>query len=75
MDDSLGRYVDGVFSPYEGPESISELKADLLSDLRERFRDLRAEGKDEATAFALTVETIGDIEETMRELLAMAAAL
>jgi hypothetical protein len=27
--------VDGGFAPYEGAKSISELKADLLADLRE----------------------------------------
>ncbi|MBB5867347.1 uncharacterized protein YjbI with pentapeptide repeats [Allocatelliglobosispora scoriae] len=67
MNDRLHEYVDGVFAPYEGTRSVSDLKADLLSDLRERFRELRAEGKDEATAFAVTIDSIGDIEETVRE--------
>ena len=67
MSDRLNDYVDSVFAPYEGTKSISELKADLLADLQERFRELRAEGKDEATAFELTVDSIGDIEETVQE--------
>lgn len=67
MNDKLNEYVDGVFAPYEGTRSVSELKTDLLADLQERFRELRAEGKDEATAFELTVESIGDIEETVQE--------
>ncbi|GIH02983.1 hypothetical protein Rhe02_10500 [Rhizocola hellebori] len=67
MSDKLNEYVDGVFAPYEGTKSVGELKADLLADLQERFRELRAEGKDEATAFDLTVESIGDIEETVQE--------
>jgi uncharacterized protein YjbI with pentapeptide repeats len=67
MTDKLDEYVDGVFAPYEGAKSISELKADLLADLRERFRELRAEGKDDATAFELTIDSIGDIEQTVRE--------
>ncbi|MPZ25749.1 MAG: pentapeptide repeat-containing protein [Micromonosporaceae bacterium] len=67
MNDKLDEYVDGVFAPYEGTKSISELKADLLADLHERFRELRAEGKDEATAFELTVDSIGDIEQTVQE--------
>src|SRR5262245_115720 len=65
--DKLDVYVDGVFAPYEGAKSISELKADLLADLRERFRELRAEGKDDATAFELTIDSIGDIEQTVQE--------
>jgi uncharacterized protein YjbI with pentapeptide repeats len=67
MNDRLNEYVDGVFAAYEGTKSVSELKADLLADLQERFRELRAEGKDEATAFELTVDSIGDIEETVQE--------
>jgi uncharacterized protein YjbI with pentapeptide repeats len=67
MSDKLNEYVDGVFAPYEGTRSVNELKADLLADLQERFRELRAEGKDDATAFELTVESIGDIEETVQE--------
>jgi uncharacterized protein YjbI with pentapeptide repeats len=67
MNDKLDEYVDGVFAPYEGAKSISELKADLLADLHERFRELRAEGKDDATAFELTIDSIGDIEQTVQE--------
>src|SRR6266568_2303820 len=67
MSDKLDEYVDGVFAPYEGAKSISELKADLLADLHERFRELKAEGKDDATAFELTVDSIGDIEQTVQE--------
>src|ERR671918_746397 len=67
MNDELDEYVDGVFAPYEGAKSISELKADLLADLHERFRELRAEGKDDATAFELTIDSIGDIEQTVQE--------
>ena len=65
--DKLDEYVDGVFAPYESAKSINELKADLLADLHERFRELKAEGKDDATAFELTIDSIGDIEQTVQE--------
>ena len=42
MNDKLNDYVDGVFAPYEEVKSISELKADLLADLYERYRELKA---------------------------------
>jgi hypothetical protein len=47
MNEKLTTYLKGVFAPYEGVKSVAELKADLLSDLQERFRELKAEGKDE----------------------------
>ncbi len=67
MNEQLTHYVNGVFAPYEGVKSVTELKADLLSDLQERFRELKAEGKDDETAFAMTIESIGDIEQTVQE--------
>lgn len=67
MTDKVDEYVDGIFGPYEGAKSVGELKADLLADLHERFHELRAAGKDETEAFELTIDSIGDIEETVRE--------
>lgn len=67
MNEKLNQYLNGVFAPYEGVKSVAELKADLLSDLQERFRELKAEGKDDETAFAMTIDSIGDIEQTVQE--------
>ncbi|MDR7277358.1 pentapeptide repeat-containing protein [Catenuloplanes atrovinosus] len=67
MTDRINEYVNGVFAPYEGAKSVAELKQDLLADLHERFHELRAEGKDDQTALELTIDSIGDIEQTVRE--------
>src|SRR6266478_4407172 len=67
MNDQLTTYVNGVFAPYDGVKSAAELKADLLADLQERFRELKAEGKDDETALNITIESIGDIEQTVQE--------
>ncbi len=67
MNEKLNQYLDGVFAPYEGVKSVAELKADLLSDLQERFRELKAEGKDDETAFEMTIDSIGDIEQMVQE--------
>jgi uncharacterized protein YjbI with pentapeptide repeats len=68
MSEKLNRYLNGIFAPYDGVKSVDELKADLLSDLEERFRELKAEGKDDETAFEMTVGSIGDIEQTVQEI-------
>ncbi len=75
MNEKLDQYVNGVFAPYEGVKSVAELKADLLADLQERFRELKAEGKDDETAFALTVDSIGDIEQTVQEVANLSRSL
>ncbi|EPZ52730.1 MULTISPECIES: pentapeptide repeat-containing protein [Alicyclobacillus] len=67
MNEKLTSYLNDVFAPYDGIKSVSELKDDLLLDLQERFRELKAEGKDDETAFEMTIDSIGDIEETVQE--------
>ena len=75
MNEKLTDYLNGVFAPYDGVKSVAELKADLLSDLQERFRELKAEGKDDETAFAMTVDGIGDIEQTVQEVANLSRSL
>ena len=67
MNEKLNQYLNAVFAPYDGVKSVAELKADLLSDLQERFNELKAGGKDDETAFQMTIDSIGDIEQTVRE--------
>jgi len=75
MNEQLTNYLNGVFAPYDGVKSVAELKADLLSDLQERFRELKAEGKDDETAFEMTVDSIGDIEQTVQEVANLSRSL
>src|SRR5512147_2178493 len=75
MDEKLTNYLNGVFAPYDGVKSVAELKADLLSDLQERFRELKAEGKDDETAFQMTIDSIGDIEQTVQEVANLSRSL
>jgi uncharacterized protein YjbI with pentapeptide repeats len=75
MNEKINQYLNGVFAPYEGVKSVAELKADLLSDLQERFRELKAEGKDDETAVAMTIDSIGDIEQTVQEMANLSRSL
>jgi len=75
MSEKLTNYLNGVFAPYDGVKSVDELKADLLSDLQERFRELKAEGKDDETAFEMTIGSIGDIEQTLQEVANLSRSL
>lgn len=75
MNEKINQYLNGVFAPYDGVKSVAELKADLLADLQERFRELKAEGKDDETAFAMTIDSIGDIEQTVQEVANLSRSL
>jgi uncharacterized protein YjbI with pentapeptide repeats len=75
MNEKLTIHLNDVFAPYDGIKSVSELKADLLSDLQERFRELKAEGKDDETALEMTIDSIGDIEQTVQEVANLSRSL
>src|SRR5665647_1522905 len=75
MNEKLTNYLNGVFAPYDGVKSVAELKTDLMSDLQERFHELKAEGKDDETAFEMTVDSIGDIEQTVQEVANLSRSL
>jgi uncharacterized protein YjbI with pentapeptide repeats len=75
MNEKINQYLNGVFAPYDGVKSVAELKADLLSDLQERFRELKAEGRDDETALEMTIDSIGDIEGTVQEVANLSRSL
>jgi uncharacterized protein YjbI with pentapeptide repeats len=75
MNDKLTNYLNSVFAPYDGIKSVVELKADLLTDLQERFSELKAEGRDDETAFEMTIDSIGDIEQTVQEVASLSRSL
>jgi uncharacterized protein YjbI with pentapeptide repeats len=75
MNEKLTNYLNGVFAPYDEIKSITELKADLLSDLQERYHELKADGKDDDTAYELTIDSIGDIEQTVQEVANLSRSL
>ncbi|WP_054028743.1 pentapeptide repeat-containing protein [Bacillus sp. FJAT-28004] len=75
MNQKLTNYLNGVFAPYDGVKSVEELKTDLHSDLQERYRELKEEGKDDKTAFEMTIDSIGDIEQTVQEVANLSRSL
>src|SRR5260370_9127405 len=75
MNEQVTNYVNGVFAPNEGVKRVAELKADLFSDLQERLRELKAEGKDDETALTMTIESIGNIEQTVQEVANLSRSL
>ena len=75
MSEKLTNYLNDIFAPFDEVKSVAELKADLHTDLQERFRELKAEGKDDETAFEMTIDSIGDIEQTVQEVANLSRSL
>jgi BTB/POZ domain-containing protein KCTD9 len=68
MNERLAKYLDEVFSPYEDIAATKELKEELLSNLQEKFDDLKSQDHDDETAYRITVESIGDISEIVESI-------
>lgn len=66
--EKLISYVNEIFAPYDGIKSVTELKADLLAELA-------AQGQDEDTAWQKTIDSIGDIDQTVQEVANLSRSL
>lgn len=75
MKEKIKDYVNTLFEPYDGGKSVAELKNDLLTDLCERYEELTAQGKDQQAALTETLDSIGDIEETLGEMASLTHTL
>ncbi|HCL00872.1 MAG TPA: pentapeptide repeat-containing protein [Lachnoclostridium phytofermentans] len=75
MNEKINHYVNNLFEPYDRTKSVTELKSDMLADLNERFEELTSQGKDEEAALAETLNSIGDIEETLGEMASLTHTL
>jgi uncharacterized protein YjbI with pentapeptide repeats len=68
MNEKLIKYLDGVFAPYEDIRAVKELKEELLNDLQQKLNDFKNQGHDDETAYNMTINSIGDISETIESI-------
>ena len=65
MDKKLQNYLDEAFAPYGDFPAQTEVKQELFSNLQEKYKDLKSQGKSDDEAYEATVESVGDISEIM----------
>src|SRR4026208_1704274 len=75
MNEKLARYLDGVFAQYEDGQALRELKEELKINLQERWDDLKQQGHDDETAYRMTIDSIGDLSETIQSIAGKAKEL
>jgi uncharacterized protein YjbI with pentapeptide repeats len=63
--ESLLKYLNEVFSPYEHSQVIEDLKEELLVSLQARLADFKNQGYAEEAAYRKTLDSIGDISEVI----------
>ncbi len=69
MEEKLMKYLDGVFALYKDLYAVKELKEELYVDLQEKLRDFKERGYDDETAYSMTIDSIGDIEEIIESII------
>lgn len=68
MEDKLRRYVEGLFKDVPPTKEIVELKEEMIQNLKEKYEDLKQEGKSEEAALNIAVAGIGDINELIEDM-------
>ena len=63
MNKRIDAYVDELFANMPNEQYVSDIKEELLSNLNERYSDLRENGKSEEEAYQLVIASIGDIRD------------
>lgn len=67
MYEMIDRIVDRLFDKTEQTEEVRALRDEVLSDCRERYGDLIAEGVSEEEALRRVEESLGGMEEVLNE--------
>jgi BTB/POZ domain-containing protein KCTD9 len=75
MNDRIESYLNSIFKQYEDVKTVKDLKDEISINLQDRFDDLVKEGRDEETAYTMTIASIGDISEIVDSIAAKTKSL
>lgn len=64
----IENYVEDLFKNIEKTRKSEDLKEELISDLKEKYKDLIENGKSEKEAYNEVISGIGDIDELLKDL-------
>ena len=67
MEKKLQEFLDKAFAPYGEFPARDDVIQELLANLQEKFRDLKAQGKSDDEAYQATVDSFGDVAEIMEQ--------
>lgn len=68
MKEKLKDFIDALFANAPRTQSTLDTKEEFFINASDKFDDYIAQGKDEETAFNLTIAGIGDISEVLKSL-------
>ena len=66
--DTIRSYLDNLFAGLPRTERVRQLRTELLSNMEEHYRELKAQGKTENEAVGIVISQFGNIDELLTEL-------
>ena len=66
--DTIRSYLDNMFAGLPRTERVKRLRNELLSNMEERYLDLKSQGKTENEAIGIVISEFGNIDELFAEL-------
>lgn len=67
MEKRIENYVNELFRDAPKTPQAEEVKAEIIGNTIEKFNEMKAEGKDDETAFNIAVAYIGNVSELINE--------
>src|SRR5579872_2370703 len=67
MEKKLKAFLDDAFRPYGNFPARKDVEQELLANLLEKYKDLKASGKTEDEAYRATIDSFGEVSEIMEQ--------
>jgi hypothetical protein len=66
--ETIRAYIETMFKGVEATAEIRDLKEEISSNMQERYRELKAQGKSENEAIGAVISEFGNIDELLSEM-------
>lgn len=66
--DTIKNYLDNMFANLPGTDQMLKLKNDILSNMEDKYNELKSTGKSENEAIGIVISEFGNIDELVSEL-------
>lgn len=66
--DTIRNYLDNLFASLQGTAKVNELKNNILSNMEDKYNELKRQGKSENEAIGIVISEFGNIDELISEL-------
>lgn len=66
--ETIQNYLDNMFASLPKTEQMAELKHNILSNMEDKYNELKKEGKSENEAIGIVISEFGNIDELINEL-------